>query len=133
MKMTRASSYALAALAYMTQQPPGVPVPSHVAAADRRLPEPFLLKVLRPLVGCGILRSIHGPNGGYAFTRPAERITLLEVIEAVDGPIHGDTPGVGKRGADALDRRLREVCDKSAALVRERLGKVTLAELAKAK
>ena len=61
-------------------------------------------------------------------------ITLLEVVEAVDGPLGGDLQPVGdsKDGA-TLDRRLQAVCDGAVSLVRERLAGVTLAELAKGK
>jgi hypothetical protein len=50
----------------------------------------------------------------------------------VDGPVRGAAPPVGRGGAAALDRRLQGVCDQAAALVRRRLGKVTVAELARA-
>jgi Rrf2 family protein len=131
--LTRASSYALHALAYMAGDPAEKPVPSHVVAADRGIPERFLLKVLRPLVSARVLTSVKGPNGGYRLLKPAKQITLLEVVEAVDGPVRGDAPAVGAGAAAGLDRKLQGACDQAAVLTRERLGKVTLAELAKAK
>lgn len=133
MKLTRASNYALQALGYLVGQPPDKSVASHVVAAAENIPERFLLKVLQPLVAIGVLRSIKGPNGGYRLARPAKQITLLEVVEAVDGPIRGAAPAVGKDGAAAFDKRLQGICEAVATLVRERLGKVTLAELARAK
>ena len=51
------------------------------------MPERFLLQILRNLVTHGILRSTRGVEGGYALTRPPEQISLLEVIEAIEGPI----------------------------------------------
>ncbi|HKI37607.1 MAG TPA: Rrf2 family transcriptional regulator [Gemmataceae bacterium] len=133
MKLTRASSYALQALAYLVDQPTDKSMASHIVAEARGIPERFLLKVLQPLVAVGVLRSIKGPNGGYRLARPPKQITLLEVVEAVDGPIRGAAPAVGKDGAASLDKRLQVVCEGAADLVRERLGKVTLAELAKSK
>jgi Rrf2 family protein len=129
MKLSRASDYALHALAYMTQQAPDRPVPSHIAAQAQGLPELFLLKVLKPLVAAGLLRSVKGPNGGYCLARPAKQITVLEVVEAVDGPIQGDAPLTGTKGAERLDARLGQVCQELAELVRGRLGKVKLSEL----
>ncbi|HEX5272230.1 MAG TPA: Rrf2 family transcriptional regulator [Gemmataceae bacterium] len=133
MRLTRASNYALQALAYFTEHPADKSVASHVAAEARDIPERFLLKVLQPLVSAGVLRSIKGPNGGYRLARPPRQITLLEIVEAVDGPIRGDAPAVGKDGASALDRKLQGVCDQAATIVRDRLGKVTLADMVKGK
>jgi Rrf2 family protein len=132
--MTRASSYGLAALTHLAREKPTGPVASHdMAAAANGIPERFLLKVLLPLVSVGILRSIKGPNGGYTLARPAKDVSLLEVIEAVDGPMRGDAPIIGTDKADAFDKRLGTICDQATALVRERLAQVTLAELARTK
>jgi Rrf2 family protein len=134
MKLTRSSAYALRALAYLAKQNSAEPVPSHVMAAQAQgIPERFLLKLLLPLVGAGILRSVRGPGGGYRLARPAADVSVLEVIEAVDGPIRGAAPAVGKGAAAAFDRRLQEACDQAAALERERLAKSSLAELARAR
>ena len=132
MKLSRASSYAIAYLAHLAREKPDKPVASHEVAREKDLPERFLLKLLKPLVDDGILRSVRGPNGGYLLARPAKDVTLLEVVEAVDGPFHGDAGTTGKEGA-TLDKRLQAVCDETLALVRERLAKVTLAELVKGK
>jgi Rrf2 family protein len=131
MKLTRASNYALQALGFLVEQPADRSVASHVAAEARGIPERFLLKVLQPLVAAGVLRSIKGPNGGYRLARPPKQITLLEIVEAVDGPIRGDAPVVGKNGAASLDKKLQGICDAAATIVRERLGKVTLADMVK--
>jgi Rrf2 family protein len=132
MKLSRASSYALAYLAHLAREKPDKPVPSHEVARELDLPERFLLKVLMPLVSMGILRSVKGPNGGYSLARPPKDITLLEVIEAVEGQLRSEAPPVSKEGA-SLDKRLQAVCDEALVLVRERLEKVTLAELARGK
>jgi Rrf2 family protein len=133
MKLTRASNYTVQALGYLLEQPADKPVASHVVAAARDIPERFLLKLLQPLVSAGILRSIKGPNGGYRLSRPAKQITLLEVVEAVDGPIRGDAPAVADGAAASFDKKLQNVCDNVATVVRDKLGKVTLADLTRGK
>ena len=97
MKLSHASGYALAALAYIARAKPDGPVASHVIAAAAGLPERYLLKVLKPLVDAGVLRSLKGPHGGYRLARPPKAITLLEVVEAADGPVRGDAPPVGRQ------------------------------------
>src|SRR5438270_8078487 len=93
MKLTRASSYALHAVAYMaTQKQQDKPVASHNIAHARGIPERFLLKVLKPLVSARVLLSIKGPNGGYRLAKSPSQISMLEVLEAVDGPIRGQAP-----------------------------------------
>src|SRR6516165_4589985 len=98
MKLTRGSSYALATLAYLAREKPEAAVSSRAVAAAEGIPERFLLKVLKPLVDAGILRSVRGPNGGYRLVRAPKDVTLLEVIEAVDGPLRAEAPPVSKDG-----------------------------------
>jgi Rrf2 family protein len=134
MQLTHTSTYAAQTLDYLVSQPRAKPVAAHLVARARGIPAPYIRQALMPLVGARILGSLRGPNGGYWLARPAKDVTLLEVVEAVDGPIRGEAPATGQgEAAAALDKRLQEVCDMAAALVRQRLGKVTLAELAKAK
>src|ERR1700722_16592875 len=64
MKLTRASSYALHAVAFMAVQKHDRPIASHNIAQARGIPERFLLKVLKPLVSARVLLSVKGPNGG---------------------------------------------------------------------
>jgi Rrf2 family protein len=130
MKLTRASSYALHAVAYMAAQKHNRPVASHLVARARGIPERFLLKVLKPLVSARVLHSIKGPNGGYCLARPASDISMLEVVEAVDGPIRGQAPLAETEGDGALDRRLETICNQTAEQMRKQLQKVRLSELA---
>lgn len=51
------------------------------------LPQPYLEQILLALKGAGIVRSKRGVGGGYVLARPAEHITLAQIVSAVDGPI----------------------------------------------
>ncbi|MEU4347918.1 Rrf2 family transcriptional regulator [Streptomyces sp. NPDC023838] len=62
------------------------PVPAARLAELHGLPPGYLAKHLQALSQAGILRSTPGPTGGYSFTRPAGDITVLDVVQAVDGP-----------------------------------------------
>ena len=130
MKLSRACGYALHALTYLARHGGGGPVTSHTIAAAEGLPERFLLKALAPLAKSGVLRSERGQGGGFRLARPARSITLLEVVEVLDGPVREEAPGVGGRGHARLDARVQAVCEGVAELVRRRLGKVTVADLA---
>jgi len=129
MRLSRACGYALLALEYLAARGAGPPVASHHIAEARGIPERFLLKVLKPLVTAGVLRSLKGPNGGFRLARPAAQITLLEVVEAADGPLRGDAPLVAREGGDGLGPRLGAVCQGVADLVRRQLGQVRISDL----
>jgi Rrf2 family protein len=92
------------------------------------MPERFLLQVLRTLVNQGLLRSTRGVDGGYRLTRPLAQISLLDVVEATDGPIQAELSQVsGLSGA--AQRKLAEVMSDIAADTKKRLGSVSLAQL----
>jgi Rrf2 family protein len=111
------------------QKQPDQPVASHLVAQARGIPERFLLKVLKPLVSARLLHSLKGPNGGYCLAKPASEISLLEVIEAVDGPIRGQVPLADDDSPAPLDRRLETICSQAADLVRAQLQKVRMSDL----
>src|SRR5262245_52640557 len=131
MKLTRASTYALHAVAYMAgHNKKDHPVASHIIAQKRGIPERFLLKVLKPLVSAQVLLSVKGPNGGYRLARSAGDITVLEVLEAVDGPIRGYAPTGPDGGSSPLHRKLEQICTQSADVLRKQLGRIKVTELA---
>jgi Rrf2 family protein len=130
MKLTSASVHAVRALAYLARHPGGRPVSAETIAAAEGLSHGFLLKALKPLAAAGVVRSDRGPSGGYRLARPARSLTLLDVVEVVDGPLRGEAPAVGGGKHARLDARLQRVCEALAETVRGRLRRVSLAELA---
>jgi Rrf2 family protein len=93
MKLSRTVSYGLKAILQLARsEAAGVPIPCKRLAADGHMPERFLLQILRDLVTHGILESTRGVDGGYSLDRNPEEISLLDVIEAVDGPVISTLP-----------------------------------------
>ena len=129
MRLTRASSYALHALVFMAAQKQNRPTPSHLIAQARGIPERFLLKVLKPLVAARVLVSIKGPNGGYRLARSPSSVTLLEVIEAADGPVRGHSPLSQQDPDSQLNQKLEAVCEQAADRIRRQLERVRLSDL----
>jgi Rrf2 family protein len=139
MKLTRASSYALHALAYMAQQKTDNPIASHKIAHERGIPERFLLKVLKPLVRARVLESVKGPNGGYRLAKPLSDVTVLEVIEAVDdGEILGEAPRPTRNKkyphynpeiSMPVYHKLEHMCKQISDTIRKHLEKVKVSEL----
>jgi Rrf2 family protein len=129
MRLTLGCVYALRALEHLAAQPGGRPATARDIAEAQGAPKRFLLRALKALVSAGLLRSLRGPAGGYRLARPAAKITLLEVVEAVDGPIRGEAP-LAREGRGGFDSRLGAVCQAVADRVRRRLGKVRVSDLA---
>jgi len=85
-KLSRTVTYAIAATLQLAKSGSDAPVPCNQIAAEGKMPERFLLQILRSLVNAGILKSTRGVVGGYALNKPPEEISLLEIMEAVEGP-----------------------------------------------
>ena len=86
LKLTKRADYGLIALRHMASVP-GATANTRDMAEAYHLPVPLLAKVLQTLTRAGILQSVAGTNGGYKLAREASRITALEVVRALDGPV----------------------------------------------
>lgn len=89
------------------------------------MPERFLLQILRNLVTHGILHSARGVDGGYRLERRPEEISLLEIVEAVDGPLCTGSPlpeGLPEESLCKLRHALEEVSNTA----RQQLSQVKL-------
>jgi Rrf2 family protein len=115
--ITTKSPYALSALVELHHHGDRGPVPIAELARRRQIPVQFLEQLFATLRRAGVLRSQRGVKGGYSFARAADDITVLELVELLDGPVGADASGVF---ADA------------AAAARSVLAQSTVAEVAEA-
>lgn len=92
MKVSRTVAYALRATLQLAEFNAQGPIPCSRLAAEGGMPERFLLQILRSLVTHGILQSTRGVDGGYALMKPPEEISVLEIIEAIEGPLTSTFP-----------------------------------------
>ena len=74
-------------IAEMQGEQPGRPVPRHQLAERDELPPGFLVDILGQLRNAQLLRSHRGGEGGWLLARPANEITVADVIRALDGPL----------------------------------------------
>jgi Rrf2 family protein len=84
-KLPESTEWCLHAVASLAQLAPGDAVSAAQLAGHYDVPAAYLAKQLQALVRAGVLIAATGPRGGFRLGRPAERITLLDVVEAVDG------------------------------------------------
>jgi Rrf2 family protein len=96
MKFTRKTDYALRAMQHLARRYydaagegiPVAPVPVPVIAADSKLSLRFLSGIMAGLSRKGLVKAVPGPKGGVTLARPPERISILDIVEAAEGPIN---------------------------------------------
>jgi Rrf2 family protein len=106
--ITTKSPYALRALVELHRCGDPAPVPIAEVARRGGIPVQFLEQLFAALRRAGILRSQRGVKGGYSFARPAAEVTVLEVVELLDGPVGRDATGVFAEAAAAVRTILSE-------------------------
>jgi len=99
--ITTKSPYALNALVELHHQGDRGPVPIAELARRREIPVQFLEQLFATLRRAGVLRSQRGVKGGYSFARAAGEITVLELVELLDGPLGSGATGVFADAAEA--------------------------------
>lgn len=87
MQVTRAADYAVRVMVHLATLPFGQRSTRDELAASGEVPGHFLSKILQTLSRSGLITSHRGASGGFSLAKPAESVTLLDVVEAVDGPI----------------------------------------------
>jgi len=86
------------------------------------MPERFLLQVLRGLVNHGLLTSTRGVDGGYSLARPASEISLLQILEATDGPLTAELPPlecIPRTAQIHLQETLRQITAQTCRLLED--------------
>ena len=126
MQITRQADYAVRAVLYLAQLGPERRAATSQIAEDQQIPPSFLAKIVSQLSVAGLLQTSRGARGGVSLARPPEEISLLEVVEAIDGPILLNEC-VSPNGVCTFGNAcpMRPVwCDAQSELV-ERLNKTT--------
>lgn len=85
-KMSEGVEWTAHCCAVLSLVPPGRCLSGARLAEYHAVPGPYLAKHLQVLTRAGVLESVPGPNGGYRLARPAAEISMLDVVEAIDGP-----------------------------------------------
>ena len=101
LSITTKSPYALRAMTELARIGGDAPVPIAELARRRDIPVQFLEQLFAVLRRAGLLRSQRGVKGGYTFARQPSEITVLEIVELLDGPLGADAEGVFSEAAAA--------------------------------
>jgi len=117
LSITTKSPYAVLALAELGRCSAAQPVPIGELARRRNVPVQFLEQLFAVLRRAGIISSQRGVKGGYRFAREPSSVTVLEVVELLDGPLGRDADGIF---ADAAEAARKVLADTTIADVIER-------------
>jgi len=134
MRLTHLADYAVVLMTAAARRPATARLSATELAADTGVPLPTAQKLMGVLAASGLLSSVRGAGGGFTLSRPAETISLADIVEAVEGPI-AMTVCSGHEGPSdcALDAhcRVKPHMGIVGNAVRGALGAVSLTELAR--
>jgi Rrf2 family protein len=132
LKLTKKADYGLIALMHLADPVSGGAASAKEIADSYRIPLPLLAKVLQRLTKSGLLRSLPGTNGGYKLNRDPQRITALEVIRAIEGPILLTACFTTEGECDQSDRcNVREPLRKVHEAILHLLGTITISDMSR--
>ena len=118
--LTQRSRYALRAMLYLAEAPPGgPPIPMNRIAENANVPRKFLELILADLREAGFLHSHRGKTGGYCLSRPTHLISLGEIIRVIEGPL-ALVPCVSRTAY----RRCADCKDERACAIRHAMARV---------
>ena len=124
MHLGKASAYATFATMFIAEHQSDGPVQSRNIADAYALPPEYLLKILQRLTRAQVLNSERGRGGGFTLRKPSDETTLLEIVEAIEGPIESElhfTADMGDLCAarDQIERMCGEIAQYARSLLRE--------------
>ncbi len=124
MQLTKGVEYGIEGILYLARRHQGGPALIRDISRATSIPETFLSKIFQRLVTKGLIRSRRGFRGGFRLARPAERITLREIVEAVQGPIEfhqclDHLRARGRKHRCHVRRVFREVQRKVASILEQ--------------
>ena len=130
MHISAKADYAVRAAIHLASVSEG-PTTTEAIATAQGIPAKFLEAIMTSLKQAGVVRSQRGPSGGFWLSRPADSITVADVIRAVDGPlasVRGQRPELVEYAGSAVPLKSVWLAVRSA--LREVVEHVTLADLA---
>ena len=130
MQITRAGEYGILGLIHLARRAPGEMAMIEDVSRTEKIPKSFLAKIFQHLVKAGLVRSVRGAGGGFVLAKEPTAITVLEVIEAIEGKIVfqrclQDEPDCEHQGGCALCGLFEQAQDG----MKEVFGRTTLRDL----
>lgn len=125
MQITRQADYALRAMLYLSRLEPHQKAATKQIAETQHIPPSFLAKIISQLSIAGLIHTSRGARGGVLLSRPAAEISLLEVVEAIDGPIALNDCTASPETCDEEDCPLHNIWNETQSELVEKLRNTT--------
>ena len=129
MRISRSTGYAILALGYIAQNKDQKIILSQDIAKKYDIPLEYLLKLLQQLVKANVLHSKRGPHGGFSLAKTPANITVLQIIEAIDGPFVSHSNLTGQAAGEKIGERADKIYDKAIAQAKAVFEKAKLSSL----
>src|SRR5882672_7904097 len=130
LKLTKKADYGLMAMKHLAEHAEQGACSSKDVADSYHIPHELLAKILQRLVKAGLLHSQHGTNGGYTLARDAKKISALEVIRVIDGPLFITSCVTVRGDCDQSDLcTIREPLRKVNQGIEDVLRSISIAEM----
>lgn len=129
MKISRSTGYGLLAAGYLVKNKDKGAVLSQDIAKEYNIPLEYLLKILQQLVRANVLRSKRGPRGGFSLARPPQKITMLQVIEAVEGPMINQLDLIVQAPKEKFSAKAEQIYERALSQAKGIFSKTKLSDL----
>jgi len=131
MIFTSSTEYAIRGMTELACRSAGEPIMLDELVAGTTLPRDFLAKVFQRLVKGGLLRSAKGRGGGFRLARPAHEITIMNIVEVIDGPQLLDECVIGlEKCNDQMPCAQHDLYKPIRQRLKDYLATTTLADMA---
>ena len=132
MRLTRAGEYGVRCVLYLSGKEQGIVVPRREIAEVMEIPGQFLGKIAQQLARAGIIEIVQGPKGGFRLLVNPDQVSLLEVVEAVEGEIFLNDCLMRPKACSRVNScAVHQVWQKARTQLRETLESATFAKLVK--
>ena len=131
MRLSAAAELAIRGVLVLADRYGKGPVTLDAVCVQRELPKQYLTKIFASLTRNGIVQPVRGKGGGYMLGRPPQNISLLDVVEAVEGPIAMNFCQTVPCQCDEVDCLIRPVWTDVQKTLKIKLGSVKISQCVK--
>ncbi len=129
MRISRSTGYGILAVGYIAKHKDQPIILSQSISKEYNIPLEYLLKILQQMVRANILRSKRGPRGGFSLARSIKKINMLQIIEAVEGPMISQLDLKELAPKEKFGAKAEQIYEKALASARAVFEKAKISDI----